>query len=84
MRHYLIDVFDKIIIYPQPYFYYNPRISQGEFNRNETFGVFLENFQEGFSNENDNLNLDYTSFRIACIFMDWRAGIIVVSFFADA
>jgi Mlc titration factor MtfA (ptsG expression regulator) len=81
MRHYLIDVFDKIIIYPQPYFStITQEYHKGEFNPEWNFVFSWKNFQEGFSNENDNLNLDYTSFRIACIFMDWRAGIIVVSF----
>jgi hypothetical protein len=37
MRHYLIDVFDKIIIYPQPYFStITQEYHKGEFNRNET------------------------------------------------
>jgi Mlc titration factor MtfA (ptsG expression regulator) len=33
MRHYLIDVFDKIIIYPQPYFSTITQEYQGEFNQ---------------------------------------------------
>jgi hypothetical protein len=46
MRHYLI-VLIKLLFILNPIFYYNPRIS-GEFNQDETFGVFLEKFSRRF------------------------------------
>jgi hypothetical protein len=64
MRHYLIDVFDKIIIYPQPYFStITQEYHKGEFNPGMKLLVFSwKNFQEGFSYENDNLNLGLHEF----------------------
>jgi Mlc titration factor MtfA (ptsG expression regulator) len=40
MRHYLIDVFDKIIIYPQPYFSTIKEYHKGEFNPGMKLLVF--------------------------------------------
>jgi hypothetical protein len=45
MRHYLIDVFDYYL--SSTLFFLLTQEYQGRIS-NETFGVFLENFQEGF------------------------------------
>ncbi|WP_248905549.1 zinc-dependent peptidase [Flavobacterium sp. K5-23] len=64
MRHYLINVFDKIIIYPELYFStVNQEFHKGEFNPRVKALVFSwKDFQEGFYFENDNLNLGLHEF----------------------
>jgi Mlc titration factor MtfA (ptsG expression regulator) len=85
MRHYLIDVFDKIIIYPQPYFStITQEYHKGEFNPEWNFCVFLENFQEGFSNENDNLNLGLHEFSHSLYFHGLKGRDHSSVVFADA
>jgi len=70
MRHYLIDVFNKIIIYPQSYFStINQQYHKGEFNPRLKIVVFSwMDFQEGFRIENDNLNLGLHEFSHALYF----------------
>jgi Mlc titration factor MtfA (ptsG expression regulator) len=70
MRHYLIDVFDKIIIYPQSYFStINKDYHKGEFNPKLKVLVFSwKDFKEGFRIENDNLNLGLHEFSHALYF----------------
>jgi hypothetical protein len=77
-------LFDKIIIYPQPYF---STITQEYHKENLTgmkFGVFLENFQEGFSNENDNLNLGLHEFSHSLYFHGLKGRDHSSVVFADA
>ena len=70
MRFYLIDVFDKIIIYPKPYFStVNQEYQKGEFNPRMKALVFSwEDFQQGFQFEKDNLNLGLHEFAHALHF----------------
>jgi Mlc titration factor MtfA (ptsG expression regulator) len=70
MGRYLIDVFDKIIIYPQPYFStINKDYHKGEFNPKLKVLVFSwKDFKEGFRIENDNLNLGLHEFSHALYF----------------
>lgn len=70
MRHYLIDNFDKIIIYPEPYFStINKQYHKGEFNpRLKTLVFSWKDFQEGFYHANDNLNLGLHEFSHALYF----------------
>lgn len=70
MRHFLIDVFNKIIVYPQPYFStVNQEYHKGEFNPRMKILVFSwKDFQEGFRLENDNLNLGLHEFSHALYF----------------
>jgi Mlc titration factor MtfA (ptsG expression regulator) len=86
MRHYLIDVFDKIIIYSYPYF---STISQeyhkGEFNPGMKILVFSWNdFQEGFRYDNDNLNLGLHEFSHALCFHGLKSRDESSIVFADA
>lgn len=70
MRHYLIKVFDKIIIYPQSYFStINQQYHKGEFNPKLKILVFSwKDFEAGFRNGNDNLNLGLHEFSHALYF----------------
>lgn len=70
MRHYLIDNFDRIIIYSEPYFStINQQFHKGEFNpRLKTLVFSWKDFQEGFYYENDNLNLGLHEFTHALYF----------------
>jgi Mlc titration factor MtfA (ptsG expression regulator) len=70
MRRYLINVFDKIIIYPEPYFStVNQEFHKGEFNPSVKALVFSwKDFKEGFLFENDNLNLGLHEFGHALYF----------------
>lgn len=64
MRRYLIDSFDKIIIYPEEY-YSSPtdQYHKGEFNPRMKAVVFSwKDFTAGFSIDNDNLNLGIHEF----------------------
>jgi hypothetical protein len=62
---YLVNLFDKIIIYPS-FFYRKSSASQGEFNPRMKAVVFRGRFHYGISASNDN-NKVYTSFRM-CAF----------------
>lgn len=64
MRKYLIDVFDKIIIYPEPYYSTsNDAWHKGEFNPRMKAIVFSwKDFLEGYEYHNDNLNLGLHEF----------------------
>lgn len=64
MRKYLFDVFDKIIIYPDVYYStINEQYHQGEFNPRMKAVVFSwKHFYEGFSIDNNNLNLGLHEF----------------------
>lgn len=59
MRHYLINSFDKIIIYPKQYYSkINKEWHKGEFNPGMRAVVFSwEDFLYGFEYKNDNINL---------------------------
>lgn len=74
MRRYLMDVFDKIIIYPRPYFStINHEYHKGEFNPRMKILVFSwKDFQEGFRFENDNLNLGLHEFSHALCFQELK------------
>ena len=64
MRKYLFDVFNKIIIYPDVYFStINEQYHQGEFNpRTKSVAFSWKHFYEGFSIDNNNLNLGLHEF----------------------
>lgn len=64
MRHYLSDVFDKIIIYPSVYLsLISKEHHKGEFNPISKVVVFSwEDFQQGFNFSSDNLNLGIHEF----------------------
>lgn len=70
MRHYLIGIFNKIIIYPQHYLStISNEYHKGEFNRGLKAVVFSwKDFQEGFLFDNDNLNLGIHEFSHALYF----------------
>ena len=64
MRRYLIDAFDKIIIYPGQYLStQSQQYYKGEFNPRMKAVVFSwQDFKEGFEIGNDNLNLGIHEF----------------------
>lgn len=64
MRRYLIDTFDKIIIYPDTYYSnHTEEYHKGEFNPRMKAVVFSWNdFINGFETDNDNLNLGIHEF----------------------
>ena len=64
MRKYIIDVFDKIIIYPEVYYStVNEAWHKGEFNPRMKAIVFSwKDFLEGYDYTNDNLNLGLHEF----------------------
>ncbi|MEZ4839517.1 zinc-dependent peptidase [Flavobacterium sp.] len=70
MRKYLIDVFDKIIVYPEPYYSVsNDAWHKGEFNPRMKAIVFSwKDFLEGYEYHNDNLNLGLHEFAHAVHF----------------
>lgn len=70
MRHYLIDVFDKIIIYPEPYFStINQEYHKGEFNPRLKALVFSwKDFEQGYRFDSDNRNLGLHEFSHALYF----------------
>jgi Mlc titration factor MtfA (ptsG expression regulator) len=70
MRKYLVDVFDKIIIYPKAYYStVNEVWHKGEFNPRMKAIVFSwEDFMEGLQIENDNYNLGLHEFTHAVHF----------------
>ena len=64
MRKYLLNVFDKIILYPDVYYSTtNEQYHQGEFNPRMKAVVFSwKHFYEGFLIDNNNLNLGLHEF----------------------
>lgn len=64
MRRYLVDAFDKIIIYPQEYLStQSQEYYKGEFNPRMKAVVFSwKDFMEGYEINNDNLNLGIHEF----------------------
>lgn len=70
MRNYLINVFDKIIIYPEAYYSkITKRKHKGEFNYQFKAVVFSwEDFLEGIAIDNDNLHLGIHEFTHALTF----------------
>jgi Mlc titration factor MtfA (ptsG expression regulator) len=86
MRHYLIDAFSKIIIYPQPYFStITQEYHKGEFNPGMKILVFSwSDFQEGFRYENDNINLGLHEFSHALYFHGLKSRDQSSIVFADA
>lgn len=64
MRRYLIDSFDKIIVYPDEYYSsQNEQFHKGEFNPRMKAVVFSwKHFREGYQINNDNLNLGIHEF----------------------
>lgn len=64
MRKYIVDVFDKIIIYPNEYFStHSEQYHKGEFNPMIKVVAFSwKHFEEGFAIDNDNLNLGIHEF----------------------
>lgn len=70
MRNYLINVFDKIIIYPEAYYSkITKRKHKGEFNYQFKAVVFSwEDFLDGIAIDNDNLHLGIHEFTHALTF----------------
>ncbi|WP_295337812.1 zinc-dependent peptidase [Flavobacterium sp.] len=64
MRRYLLDAFDKIIIYPEEYYSgHSEDYHKGEFNPRLKAVVFSwKHFTEGYQIDNDNLNLGIHEF----------------------
>ena len=64
MRKYLVDVFDKIIIYPEEYYSnHSEQYHKGEFNPMMKAVAFSwKHFEEGYQTDNDNLNLGIHEF----------------------
>lgn len=64
MRRYLIDTFDKIIIYPEEYYSsHTEQYHKGEFNPRMKAVVFSwKDFIAGYETDNDNLNLGIHEF----------------------
>ncbi|MDI1257196.1 MAG: zinc-dependent peptidase [Flavobacterium sp.] len=64
MRYYLIDVFDKILIYPTSYYStVKDEMHNGEFNPQYKLIAFSwEHFKEGYEADSDNLNLGIHEF----------------------
>lgn len=64
MRRYLVDAFDKIIIYPEEYYSkHSEDYHKGEFNPRMKAVVFSwKHFTEGYQVNNDNLNLGIHEF----------------------
>lgn len=64
MRHYLIDAFDKIIVYPEEYLStQSQEYYKGEFNpRMKAVAFSWKDFAEGYEIDNDNLNLGIHEF----------------------
>ncbi|TDE06274.1 zinc-dependent peptidase [Flavobacterium hiemivividum] len=75
MRHYLINVFDKIIIYPHSYLStIRKEYHKGEFNPRLKALVFSwQDFMEGNRFDNDNLNLGIHEFSHALYFHGLRS-----------
>ncbi|PRZ25153.1 zinc-dependent peptidase [Flavobacterium granuli] len=86
MRRYLINVFDKVIIYPQAYFStINKEFHKGEFNPRVKAVVFSwKDFEEGFLHRNDNINLGLHEFAHALYFHGLRGKDQSSIVFADA
>lgn len=74
MRHYLIENFNKIIIYPEIYYsIITKEYHKGEFNPALKALVFSwKDFQDGLNYENDNLNLGLHEFSHALYFHGLR------------
>lgn len=64
MRKFIVDVFDKIIVYPDEYFStHSEQYYKGEFNpRMKVVAFSWKHFEEGFEIDNDNLNLGIHEF----------------------
>lgn len=64
MRKYLVNVFDKIIVYPDEYLStHSEQYHKGEFNpRMKVVAFSWKHFEEGFEIDNDNLNLGIHEF----------------------
>jgi len=85
MRHYLIDVFDKIILYPEAYYStVNENWHKGEFNPRMKAIVFSwKDFLEGFQQNNDNLNLGFHEFTHAVHFHGLKRNDVSALLFAQ-
>ncbi|MFD0777393.1 zinc-dependent peptidase [Flavobacterium myungsuense] len=64
MRKFIVDVFDKIIVYPDEYFStHSEQYYKGEFNpRMKVVAFSWKHFEESFEIDNDNLNLGIHEF----------------------
>ena len=64
MRKFIVDVFDKIIVYPDEYLStHSEQYHKGEFNPMMKVVAFSwKHFEEGFAMDNDNLNLGIHEF----------------------
>ena len=76
MRRYLIDAFDKIIIYPDVYYStLNEEYHKGEYNPHMKAVVFSWNdFRIGYDITNDNLNLGIHEFTHAVLYHSLRSS----------
>jgi MtfA peptidase len=64
MRKYLVNIFDKIIVYPEEYLStHTKQYHKGEFNpRMKAVAFSWKHFYEGYEIDNDNLNLGIHEF----------------------
>ncbi|MDD2985215.1 zinc-dependent peptidase [Flavobacterium sp.] len=85
MRNYLVDVFDKIILYPEAYYStHNDAWHKGEFNPRMKAIVFSwKDFLEGFQQQNDNLNLGFHEFTHAVHFHGLKRNDVSALLFAQ-
>jgi Mlc titration factor MtfA (ptsG expression regulator) len=85
MKDYLYDVFNTIIIYPESYYStVNDTYHKGEFNPRMRVLVFSwKDFLEGYSIDNDNVNLGLHEFAHALNFQELKSNTTTSAIFTD-
>lgn len=85
MKHYLYDVFERIIIYPGEYYStINDEYHKGEFNPMvKAIAFSWKDFQEGYSIDNDNHNLGLHEFVHALNFQAMKSNNSSMTIFSD-
>ncbi|MCG2610699.1 zinc-dependent peptidase [Flavobacterium sp. SM15] len=85
MKHYLYDVFERIIIYPGEYYStVNDEYHKGEFNPMvKAIAFSWKDFQEGYSIDNDNHNLGLHEFAHALNFQAMKSNNSSMTIFSD-
>lgn len=85
MKHYLFDVFDKIIIYPEEYYStLNEEYHKGEFNPLVGVVAFSwKHFKEDYDKHEDNLNLGLHEFAHALNFQALKTNNSSMTIFMD-
>ncbi|MEW5674941.1 zinc-dependent peptidase [Flavobacterium enshiense] len=85
MKHYLYDVFERIIIYPEEYYStMNDEYHKGEFNPLvKAIAFSWKDFIEGYSIDNDNHNLGLHEFAHALNFQAMKSNNTSMTIFSD-